>query len=526
MSTFLKMGIDVGGTNTDAVILDQKNRVLEKVKSPTSADVSEGIENAMALVLQRSGVSPDEIRYCMLGTTHCVNAILERRGLDRVAVIRIGAPASKAIPPLYDWPADLRDAVCHESHFVEGGNEFDGRLIGELNESKLRSIAAGLNGNVKAVAVTSIFSPVSGDHENTAREILKETNGDSLFVSVSHEIATIGLLERENATVLNSALRSVSKTAVQAFRSAVTKLGLQAALYLGQNDGTLMNVDAALRYPILTVASGPTNSIRGAGFLAGVKNSIVVDVGGTSTDIGLLKDGFPMESARPVTIGGVRTNFRMPDMLSFGLGGGSRIRQGPSTTVGPDSVGYRLTEDAIAFGGSTLTATDVAVALGRCKLGDVRLTRSIPRETLKMVDALVHETIAEGIDKVRVTPEPLPVVLVGGGSVLLKNHIRGVSHVIRPDHFDVANAIGVAIAEIGADVDTIFTYDSVSRQEGIERASEMAVNRAVESGADRRQTRIANVEEIPLTYLPGNAVRVRVKACGALASPSSGAVAA
>lgn len=518
---FLKLGIDVGGTNTDAVILDHKNQVLEKVKSPTSVDVSGGIENAMTLVIKKSGVSPEEIRYCMLGTTHCVNAILERRGLDRVAVIRIGAPASKAIPPLYDWPTDLRDAVCHQTHLVEGGNEFDGRLIGELNETKIRSIAAELDSHVKAVAITSIFSPVSGDQEKAARQILKDAIGDSLFVSVSHEIATIGLLERENATVLNSALRSVSRTAVQAFRSAVTKLGLPAALYLGQNDGTLMNVDAALRYPILTVASGPTNSIRGAAFLAGVKDSIVVDVGGTSTDIGLLKDGFPMESARPVSIGGVRTNFRMPDMLSIGLGGGSRIHHGPSTTVGPDSVGYRLTEDAIAFGGSTLTATDVAVALGRCKLGDAKLTRSIPREMLKIVDGIVHETIAEGIDKVRVTPEPLPVVLVGGGSVLLKNRLRGVSQVIRPDHFDVANAIGVAIAEIGADVDTIFTYDTVSRQEGIERASQMAVNRAVESGADRKSTRIANVEEIPLTYLPGNAVRVRVKACGTLASPGA-----
>lgn len=514
----LKLGIDVGGTNTDAVILDHKNRVIEKVKSPTSTDVSRGIENAMALVLKKSGVGPDEIRYCMLGTTHCVNAILERKGLDKVVVIRIGAPASKAIPPLFDWPNDLRDAVCQQTHLIEGGNEFDGRPIGELNEPALRAIAAGLDSSMKAVAITSIFSPVNGEQETSARAILTEAVGDSLFVSVSHEIATIGLLERENATVLNAALRSVSRTAVQAFRTAVKTLGLQASLYLGQNDGTLMNVDAALKYPILTVASGPTNSIRGAAFLAGVKDSIVVDVGGTSTDIGLLKDGFPLESARPVSIGGVRTNFRMPDMLSIALGGGSRIRHASGTKIGPDSVGYRLTEDALVFGGTTLTATDVAVALGRCKLGDPAKVRSLSKEMIKTVDGAIHEMIEEGIDKVRMTPDPLPVVLVGGGSVLLKNRLRGVSHVIRPEHFDVANAIGVAIAEVGADVDTIFTYDSMSRRAGIDRASEMAVSRAVASGADPRLTRIATVEEIPLTYLPGNAVRVRVKACGALAT--------
>lgn len=458
----------------------------------------------------------------MLGTTHCVNAILERSGLDRVGVIRIGAPASMAIPPLFDWPEDLRKAVCHETYVIEGGNEFDGRLIGPLNEQALEGIAAELNGKVESVAITSIFSPVSGDQENRARDIVAKGMKDSPFISVSHEIATIGLLERENATVLNAALRSVSRRAVRAFREAVEKLGLKAMLYLGQNDGTLMNVDAALKYPILTVASGPTNSIRGAAFLAGVKDSIVVDVGGTSTDIGLLKDGFPLESARPVVIGGVRTNFRMPDMLSLALGGGSRVRYHSGVSIGPDSVGYRLTEESVVFGGKTLTATDVAVALGRCNLGDPHLMGGQPKDLLKAADAKVHETVEEGIDKVRITPDPLPVVLVGGGSVLLRNRLRGVSRVIRPEHFDVANAIGVAIAEVGADVDTILTYDTMSRREGIDRTCQQAIDRAVASGADRHKTRVANVEEIPITYLPGNAVRVRVKACGALGPRSQG----
>ncbi len=513
---FYKIGIDVGGTNTDAAILDQRNDIIAKTKTPTTPDVTQGIEQAMAMVLERAGTSRDEIQYCMLGTTHCVNAILERSGLDRVAVIRIGAPASKAIPPLFDWPADLREAVCHQTFMVEGGNEFDGRPIGPLNESKLENVATELIGRVKAIAITSIFSPVSGDQENVAREILAKAIGDSAFISVSHEIATIGLLERENATVLNAALRSVSRRAVRGFHDAVSRLGLTSTLYLGQNDGTLMNVDSALRYPILTVASGPTNSIRGAAFLAGVKNSIVVDVGGTSTDIGLLKDGFPLESARPVTIGGVRTNFRMPDMLSLALGGGSRIRYQRGITVGPDSVGYHLIEDSVVFGGSTLTATDVAVALGRCQLGDRRLMKNRPQELVKGVDAKVHEMIEDAIDKVRITPEPMPVVLVGGGSVLLRGRLRGVPRVIRPENFDVANAIGVAIAEVGADVDTILTYDTTSRREGIDRTCRLAIERAVASGADPHKTRIANVEEIPITYLPGNAVRVRVKACGAL----------
>ena len=139
-----------------------------------------------------------------------------------------------------------------------------------------------------------------------------------------------------------------------------------AEVYLSQNDGTLMTMEHARRYPILTIACGPTNSIRGASYLSHLDNAIVIDVGGTTTDLGVIQAGFPRESGVAVTIGGVRTNFRMPDVYSIGLGGGSIVREHAdgSVTVGPDSVGYRLTEKALVFGGDTLTATDIAVRLG------------------------------------------------------------------------------------------------------------------------------------------------------------------
>src|SRR5207247_630326 len=139
-----------------------------------------------------------------------------------------------------------------------------------------------------------------------------------------------------------------------------------------QNDGTLMVMDYALRYPILTIASGPSNSLRGGAFLSGLEDAIVVDVGGTTTDVGVLVGGFPRESAVAVNIGGVRTNFRMPDLISIGLGGGSLVRRNGAVRVGPDSVGYNLEEDGLVFGGKTLTATDIAVAVGRANLGDAK----------------------------------------------------------------------------------------------------------------------------------------------------------
>src|SRR5690625_1338257 len=128
-----------------------------------------------------------------------------------------------------------------------------------------------------------------------------------------------------------------------------------------------MKPEFALKYHIFTIGCGPTNSIRGAVYLSNLEDTMIIDVGGTTTDIGVVQNGFPRESSVAVEIGGIRTNFRMPDLLSFGLGGGTIIRHmdDGQLTVGPDSVGYQLTEKGLIFGGDTFTATDVAIAQGK-----------------------------------------------------------------------------------------------------------------------------------------------------------------
>ena len=135
-------------------------------------------------------------------------------------------------------------------------------------------------------------------------------------VTLSSEIGRIGLLERENAAIMNACLRDLARQIVAAFRArASPSSASRAPLYLTQNDGTLMSADFAEQYPVLTFASGPTNSMRGAAFLSGLKDAMVVDIGGTTSDVGALTHGFPREASVAVEIGGVRTNFRMPDVL-------------------------------------------------------------------------------------------------------------------------------------------------------------------------------------------------------------------
>ncbi len=514
----LRLGIDVGGTNTDAVILDENNSVLAKAKSPTTPDVMTGILNSLEKVLSESGIDPSEIKYAMLGTTHATNAIVERKNLAEIAIIRIGKPATLAIAPLTGWPEDLRENLGKHVYIVQGGHEYDGREIAPLDESELKRIANELKSkNIEAIAISSVFSPVNSEHEEKAAEIFQEALEDSVAITLSHEIGSIGLLERENAAILNAAVTKVMKNAVRGFEDALEEKGVHAKLYITQNDGTLMSADYAVKYPVLTIASGPTNSLRGAAFLSNEKNAIVVDVGGTTSDIGILVNGFPRESAVAVEIGGVRTNFRMPDLISIGLGGGSIVSvERDEVRVGPESVGYRIVEEALIFGGNTLTATDIAVAAGRYKLGDVSRVQHLDKSLITKAIARIDAMVEDAIDRIKTSPEPTPVILVGGGSILLSNKIKGASKVIRPQNFDVANAIGAAIAQVSGEVDRVYSLEQLGRERAIEDAKKKAIEEAIKAGADPNTVEIVNFEEIPLAYLPGNATRIRVKAAGYL----------
>ena len=349
-----KLGIDVGGTNTDAVLIDEKLNVVASVKQHTTSNIYDGILHAVRAVLEKSGVNRSEIGQAMLGTTQCTNAIVERKNLAPIGVMRIGAPASRGIPLMVDWAEDLKE-IAVKTAIVGGGFEYDGRELAPFDTAAAATFFEELKAqNVKSVAISCVFSTVRNDHELEAAKLCKEIMGEDVHVSVSSEIGSMGLIERENATILNAALYKVAQTFTEGFAQSLVNEGVtNAQVYLSQNDGTLMTMEHARRYPILTVACGPTNSIRGASYLSSLKDAIVVDVGGTTTDLGVIQNGFPRESSVAVTIGGVRTNFRMPDVISIGLGGGSIVRVKPdgSVTVGPDSVGYEITKKALVFGG-------------------------------------------------------------------------------------------------------------------------------------------------------------------------------
>ncbi|MEM6913313.1 MAG: hydantoinase/oxoprolinase family protein [Pseudomonadota bacterium] len=511
-----RVGVDVGGTNTDAALM-LGHDVVAAWKTATTPAVEDGVVTAITRVIEESGVSPSAITMLSIGTTHFTNAFVQRLDLDRVGVVRIALPAAKALPPLSGWPSDIARVVGQHQYMVRGGLQYDGTENASLDEEAIADIARSLrHDGIQTVAISALFAPVNNQLEARARDIIANEHPDCSVV-LSSEIGRIGLLERENAGVMNAALSSLAARTIAGFRNALSRLDVSCPLYVAQNDGTLMSADFVEKYPVLTFASGPTNSMRGAALLSGLTEAVVCDIGGTTADLGVLTGGFPRESTTSVDIGGVRTNFRMPDILAIGLGGGSHVTTDAGRVrIGPRSVGYRLTEDALVFGGSTLTTTDIAVAAGYADIGDRDRVRHLDSALVDAAVDEIHRMVEDAVDRVKATSDPAKLVLVGGGQVLIDRPLAGVAEVITNEHASVANAIGASIAQISGEVDRVYSYTDMGREAALSEASDEAKRRAQVAGADPALLEVTDIEEVPLSYMPGGAVRVRVKAVGAL----------
>jgi N-methylhydantoinase A/oxoprolinase/acetone carboxylase beta subunit len=338
-------------------------------------------------------------------------------------------------------------------------------------------------------------------------------------------VANLGFVERENAAILNASILTFARRTIRSFEAPIKKLGLNCPVFITQNDGTVLSGETAAKLPIRTFSSGPTNSMRGAAFLVGqteeAEDMMVVDIGGTTSDVGLLlKSGFPRQQAAYSDLAGVRVNFPSPDIKSIGLGGGSLVRlgrhqSGGTMTVGPDSVGYKLSEEAVVFGGKTLTTTDCAVlANPELRIGNGALVRDkLSSEQAKEFQDVVKKKLETIIDTMKTSPADLPVILVGGGAIIAPDHLLGASRVVKPQYAEVANAIGAAIARVSAVVDTVQSTESKSSKQLVEEMCVQAVEKTVAAGARRETVKVVEVETLPLQYT-SNKTRVIVRAAG------------
>lgn len=511
----LVLGVDVGGTNTDAVIM-RGDEVIASAKRATTSDVGEGLIAAARAVLDAAGLAPDRLSTVMIGTTQFINAFVQRRNLTPVAAVRVALPKSDGIPPMVGWPEDLVSVVGRQGYLVGGGSFYDGREYAPLDMAALEDAGRDIRAKgIRSIALTSNFAPIRADIERAAAQVLRTVHPEA-DITLSSEVGGIGLVDRENAALINASLRELSAKVVTSLKSALGRIGVTAPIYFSQNDGTLVSTEYATRFPIVTCSAGPTNSIRGAAFLTGLKDAIVMDIGGTTTDLGFLVKGFPRETATPHLIGGVRTNFRMPDVLSIALGGGTRVRaSNGSISLGPDSVGYELTTRAMIFGGSELTTTDIAVRAGQAAIGDAARVASLDQALVTAVLDRIHGQIEDSIDQMKTSSRPVPVILVGGGAVLLSRPLRGTSQVHRPRHAEVANAVGAAISMVSGRVDRLFDF-AQGREAALTQARDEARTAAISAGAVPDSVEIVELVELPMTHMKTTAVQVKVRAVGRL----------
>ncbi|KAG9904660.1 DUF917-domain-containing protein, partial [Aureobasidium melanogenum] len=529
MHRVLRIGVDVGGTSTDGVILDPTKAselgkgIVAWHKAPTTTNPSLGISNALTSMFTQAKINPSDVASVTIGTTHFVNAVVERDAarLARVAVIRLCGPFGKHALPCIDWPADMKDLILAHYALVKGGLEVDGNLIGKIDPQEIKEQCNIIRQKaITSIVVIGVFSPIDSTHrqEEKAAQIINETL-PGCNVVLSKEVANLGFLERENAAILNASILPFAKKTISSFQEPIKRLGLTCPVFLSQNDGTILSGEMASRLPIRTFSSGPTNSMRGAAYLAQGQDKeamMVVDIGGTTTDVGLLlANGFPRQAAAYLEFAGVRMNFSCPDVRSIGLGGGSIVREHDGeTTVGPDSVGYKIQTEALVFNGNVATTTDYTVAGDESiNIGDRSKVRHLSPNGIASFKAKVKTMLEKVIDTMKTSPEDLPVLLVGGGAVVAPDELIGASCVIKPEYSGVANAIGAAIARVSAVIDTVKSTDSKSVADLVEQISKEAIQKAIASGAAQNSVKIVEVETLPLPYI-ANKSRFIIRAAG------------
>jgi N-methylhydantoinase A/oxoprolinase/acetone carboxylase beta subunit len=244
----------------------------------------------------------------------------------------------------------------------------------------------------------------------------------------------------------------------------------------------------------------------------------VLDIGGTTADLGALVNGFPRESSIAVNVGGIRTNFRMPDIVSIGLGGGSIVTTDTvgNITIGPESVGYQIEDKALVFGGDTLTTTDIAVRLGYSTVGDPEKVAHISLAFAHQVEAKIQNMLEAAIDQMKTSSADIDLVLVGGGAIIAPRQLKGVRNITQDTQGPVANAIGASIAQVSGDFEKIYSYEQTVREQALQEAQKSAEQQALAAGSDPATLALVDINETPLAYAPGKTTKVRIKVVGDL----------
>ena len=322
------LGIDTGGTFTDAVIVDLDDySVVAKKKSPTThQDLSIGLYNSVDAVFRSTDIRPSDISLVGISTTLATNSILEGSG-GEVGLILIG------------WnPMEPVNFGEKKQVIIKGGCDSKGRQIAAMSKDEVLAALDSMKGEVDAIAISGLFANMNPSQEKKVKELASSYTG--LPTVAGHELsAVLGIDTRAETAVLNAKLIPAVRKFFDDVEATFRKKGIDAPIMAYKGDGSVMTLDQARLYPVETILSGPAASSMGGKILSGCEDCVIVDIGGTSTDIAIMEGGFPQIQFNGASVGRWRTRVKAVDMYTVALGGDSRIRlDGNKVLIGPERV--------------------------------------------------------------------------------------------------------------------------------------------------------------------------------------------
>ena len=322
------LGIDTGGSFTDAVIMDLDDmNVVAKRKSPTTHhDLSIGLYKSVDAVFASTDIRPEDISLVGISTTLATNSILEGSGGD-VGLILIGWNPMKEV-----YFGEKMQVM------VKGGYDSKGKPLAAMSKEEVTKAIESMKGKVDAIAISGLFASMNTSQEKKVKELAMKLTG--LPTVAGHELsAVLGIDKRAETAVLNAKLIPVVSKFFDDVEKTFREKGITAPIMAYKGDGSVMTLDQARMYPVETILSGPAASSMGGKVLSGIEDCVIVDIGGTSTDIAIMEAGFPQIQFEGASVGRWRTRVKAVDMYTVALGGDSRISlKENNIIIGPDRV--------------------------------------------------------------------------------------------------------------------------------------------------------------------------------------------
>ncbi|PIE70241.1 MAG: hydantoinase [Deltaproteobacteria bacterium] len=538
------IGLDVGGTHTDVVALSA-GAPMGKVKVPTDAsDLYTTVFTGLKQMLAQ--IDPSQVKRVVLSTTLTTNAVVQ----NKVPPVGMIVSAGPGLPP--EW-----FRTGHHYYPVSGSVDHRGRAMTGVNEAEIRQAAATMKAEgIQHVGVVGKFSSRNPAHEIKIAEWLKP---DFQNVFMGHQVSgNLNFPRRIATTWLNASVHALHTDFFKAVAASLNTLGLSVPIHILKADGGTMGLDASLAYPAQTILSGPAASVMGAlAFAPATGDVVVLDIGGTTTDMAILIDGVPVLEPLGIEISGNQTLIRALRTVSVGIGGDSAVRwDGGNLTIGPDRLGPAMT-----FGGDHPTPTDALRVRGDLAEGDLSAATAgmetlaaamgcdlaeaadrvfsatctaIGSHVAAMVDAINCRpvyTIHEMIEGYQVSPES--IVVLGAPARLFAPGLEaacGLPAAAVPE-WDVANAIGAGLArttcEVSLFADTEYgrvvipeadLEETVAKNYTMEdakaQAGRLLMEKAAQSGADDGDIDVDLLEETSFNMVRGfrtSGKNIRVK---------------